>query len=208
MNIEIANAMYGYLDTLYSLNQKLIKLCGTDAIERLEYNHKEILDIIQDIPRLVPYSQKRNSKELIYKETDGLLEFAKDISYLQDDYNNILKDNYNFLYKVKQIRNKYEHKMHGIKHRYSGSGSLEYFEFTFDVNGKNIDIEAKEFIKLIKQLNKLFDKIVKDIEKFAYDNNKTDYPYYKRISRLRLENLNEIYESELLRTFSKSMLDF
>ena len=30
MNIEIANAMYGYFETLYIMNQNLIKLCGAE----------------------------------------------------------------------------------------------------------------------------------------------------------------------------------
>lgn len=64
MNIEIANSLSGYIETLYKLNQKLLKLCGTDVIDKYEYSHKEILDIIQDIPRLIPYQYNKTLKIL------------------------------------------------------------------------------------------------------------------------------------------------
>ena len=65
MDIEIANSLFGYFETLYKLNQKLIKLCGTDVIEKYEHSHKAILDIIQDIPRLIPYFYNKNSAKII-----------------------------------------------------------------------------------------------------------------------------------------------
>lgn len=56
MTRNIADALYGYLETLYNLNQKLIGLCGTNAVDDFESGKKDILDIIQDIPRIIPYS--------------------------------------------------------------------------------------------------------------------------------------------------------
>ena len=62
MTVEIANALFGYLETLYNLNQKLVKLCGIDVIDDFESGEKEILDIIQDVPRIIPYSfNKKNT---------------------------------------------------------------------------------------------------------------------------------------------------
>ena len=49
MTIEIANALFGYLETLYNLNQKLVKLCGIDVIDDFESGEKDILDMIQDV---------------------------------------------------------------------------------------------------------------------------------------------------------------
>ena len=43
----------------------------------------------------------------------------------------ILKDNYEFLDDIRKIRNKYEHKMHDVKHYSSESGSTSLFDFTF-----------------------------------------------------------------------------
>ncbi len=46
MNIEIANALSGYLETLYEMNQRLIKLCGIDIFGRYG-GEKDLLDILQ-----------------------------------------------------------------------------------------------------------------------------------------------------------------
>ena len=60
MNVEIANALFGYFATLYHLNQKLIQLCGIDVIDDFENGEGYILEIIQNIPRLIPYSYIKN----------------------------------------------------------------------------------------------------------------------------------------------------
>lgn len=208
MNLEIANAMYGYLETLYTMNRKLLKLCGTDAINDFENDSKELMDIIQDIPRLIPYSYNNKKNSLEYVEKNGLLEFKGEIVYLTDEYNKILEENYIFLDKVRKIRNKYEHKMHGIKFMSSGSGSFSLFNFGFAVDGEDIAVSAREFIKLIKLLNILFSKIVHEISMYAYENNKSEYLYYKRITRFDFIEFNELYDSELIRKIGKIMKDF
>ena len=208
MDVKIANAMYGYLEDLYIMNQKLLRLCGTDAIDNFEFNSKEVLDIIQDIPRLIPYSYNNKLKALEYDERNGLLEFKYDIQYLSKEYNKILKDNYTFLDNVRKIRNKYEHKMHGVKHVSSGSGSFSFFDFSFDVCGESIEVHAGEFIKLIKSLNVLFSKIVCEISSFAYETKKTDYPYYRRITKFDYLDFNELYDSDIVRKIGKVMNDF
>ena len=55
------------------MNQKLLKLCGIDAIDDFENDSKIVLDIIQDIPRLVPYSYNNKQKELECNDRNGLL---------------------------------------------------------------------------------------------------------------------------------------
>lgn len=206
MNIEIANSLSGYIETLYKLNQKLIKLCGTNVSIKYEFSHKEILDILQDIPRLVPYSCVDDVLQCI--NSNGLLEYRGEISYLSTDYNEILKDNYEILDKIRKIRNKYEHKMHEIKRRSSISGKYSYFEFVFKVKDEIIKIEAKELINLIKQINVLFAKLIKDIKKYISDEDKLNHPYYNRITRFDFENFNIIYNSELLWIVGNCMIDF
>ena len=212
MNIEICNALSGYIQTLYTLNQKLIKLCGTDVIDKYEYSHKEILDIIQEIPRLIPYESNNRKLELTNK--NGLLEYKSEIVFLEESYSKILKNNYDFLDKIRIIRNKYEHKMHDIKRKSSGSGTTSYFDFEFEVYSnekkryESIHTYAGDFIKLIKQLNTLFSLIVKEIRIYSYQNNNDDHPYYRRLFRFDFQEFNKIYESNLLRTFGEIMLDF
>lgn len=212
MNFEIANALFGYLETLYNMNQKLIILCGIDVCDDFGGISKEILEILQDIPRIIPYSYDNNSKQLIYKNRDGLLEYQDKINYLKDAYDNILIENKEFLDNVRKIRNKYEHKMHGVKSSSSGSGSFTLFEYTFNVEFEDtlqeISITAGECIKLIKSANVLYSRIVSDISKFAYENGKHEYSYYRRITRFNFTDFNKIYDSSLIRDFGKIMRPF
>ena len=208
MTVEIANALFGYLETLYNLNQKLVKLCGIDVIDDFESGEKEILDIIQDVPRIIPYSFNKKTQTLILKDRDGLLEYKDNISYLKEDYEKILSDNYEFLDKIRKIRNKYEHKMHGVKHKSSGSGSFSLFDYTFMVGDESMEITAGSFIKLIKSVNNLFSKIVLDISKYSYENKKEDYLYYRRITRFDFKNFNKIYDNDILKIVGKIMKKF
>lgn len=205
MNITIANALFGYLKTLYEMNQTLIKLCGIDIIDDLESGKMDVLNIIQNVPRIIPYEydKKTNLLKLNYK--NGLLEFKNEINYLERYYIDILKNNYDFLDDIRKIRNKYEHKMHDVKHRSSGSGSTSLFDFTFLVKDEKITVHAYSFIKLIKEINILFSKIVKDINMFAYKNEKDSYTYYRRITRFNYEDFNKIYDCNLLREMGRAM---
>lgn len=214
MNIDICNALSGYIQTLYSLNQKLIKLCGTDIIDKYEFSHVEVLNIIQGIPRMIPYEYNKKSKKLELQDRNGLLEYKENISYLEQDYNNILNKNYEFLNNIRKIKNKYEHKMHGVKRKSSGSGTTSFFDFVFEVYSEekkgfeDVSIVAEEFIKLFKMLNTLFSKMVKEIEKYSYESGKQQYTYYRRLNRFDFEEFNKLYESDLLRIFGKLMLEF
>ena len=205
MNKEISNAMFGYLETLYNINKNLIELCGIDAVDDFESGEKKILDIIQDIPRIVPYSYNKYKQKLEYKRKDGLLEYQDNILYLKNDYDKILLENYEFLDKIRKIRNKYEHKMHGAKYRSSGNGTLCLFIYVFKIENELIEIKAKSLIKLIKSINKLFSNIVHDIKIYAYENGKDNYLYYIRITRFNFIDFNKIYDDELLKIIGKIM---
>lgn len=209
MNKKIANSVSSYIESLYYLNQKLLKLCGNDIMYDIHSDFEKIvLDIVQEIPRLIPYSCNYEKKELEYKEWDGLLEFKNELNFLTNDYNNILLNNYDFLDKVRIIRNTYTHKMHGVEYEYSGGGSLTLFDVGFMVDRKSIHLYSGDFLKLFKELNILFSKIVDDVRRWAYQNNKEDYLYYQRITRFDFKDFNKIYESELLRVFGKVLHQF
>lgn len=166
------------------------------------------MDMIQDVPRIIPYSFNKKTQKLEFKERDGLLEYQDGILYLKDDYEQILLENYDFLDKIRKIRNKYEHKMHGVKHESSGSGSFSLFDYTFIVENESIEITAGSFIKLIKSVNNLFSKIECDIRRYAYENKKDDYLYYRRITRFDFTDFNKIYDNDVLRIVGKIMKKF
>lgn len=79
--------------------------------------------IIQDIPRVIPYSVNRKTNKLEFKGKDGLLEYSNELTYIEPEYDKILQNNYDFLLNIKQIRNKYEHKMDVVKYLSSVNGS-------------------------------------------------------------------------------------
>lgn len=208
MNIEIANALSGYIEVLYMMNQKIIKLCGVDLYRNYDYLYSNILDVVQNIPRLVPYAYFNDNSRLELVDKNGLMEFKNEIPYLEQYYLDILSNNYDFLNDVRKIRNKFEHKLHGIKGVSAGSGTTSLFEFEFEVDGTSIEIEAEKIIKLMKELNILFSLITEEILQYSEENNKKDYPYYHRLCRFNFKDFNKIYDSPLLRTFGKLMLDY
>ena len=206
MTKEIANALLGYFEVLYNSNQKLLHLCGSDCFD--EENTSKVLEIIQDIPRLIPYKFSKNTEENIIANRDGLIEYDKEIGFLEKEYGAILKENYCFLDKVRKIRNKDEHKMHAIKTTVVGSGTHILFEFGFvvtDNNGEDeeIFVNAEEFIRVFKRLNKLFSRLQKAVQLYAEENQKTEYAYYKGIARFDFCDFNKLYDSFGRRTVEK-----
>ena len=61
-------------------------------------------------------------------------------------------------------------------------------------------------IKLVKQLNVLFNKILKDITNYAHVN-KIEHPFFEKISRISFLNFNKIYESDILYEVGKTLND-
>lgn len=205
MNQEVANAISGYIQTLYRMNQKCILLCGADLLNGPDYT-VPALELICDIPRVVPYKYSEGKGILISKR-NGLLEFDSEIRYLLGEYTKIVDENKKLLDKVRLVRNKYEHKMHDVRWKHSSNGSLALLEMGFQIThneeSQYIEISLDECIPLLTQLNNLFDRIIEDIRDYAYDNKKTDYAYYKKICQHKFGNFNKIYESKLLVTVGK-----
>ena len=224
MNNKIANSIIPYLETLYELNKNIIKLCGTDVMIKMSESTKTVLDIIQDIPRLIPYeNDKRDNVNKLYQR-DGLLEYEEEIDYIRNKYECILKNNYDTLEKIRLLRNKYEHKMHGIKETSSGSGTICLFEIIFEIEvtkqtnieGKIVSeivieekqISAKELISIARELNELFSLLQSEVIEYAYKNGKSGYAVYDRLTRFNLKDFNKIYDSEILREVGMIMTDF
>ncbi len=209
MNKEIANALGGYFETLYDLNRDLITLCGLDIIDNAGQYEVFVKNVIQAVPRLVPYAYKKSDQKYIIVPHDGLLEFSEHISFLKDDYESILRHHYAFLENVKTIRNKFEHKMHGVQLVASGSveGSVS-FDMTYLTGDQKITLTAAEFIRFTKDINCLFSKIQKLIGAFAYENGKSDHRYYRRLIRYDFCDFNRIYESDILEIIGKAFFPF
>lgn len=206
MTDEIVNAFYGYFETLYYLNQNLIKLCGLDAIDNRGQYERIIQDIIQAIPRLVPYGQTQG--HLRINQKDGLLEYAKEIPFLKGDYDSLLQDNYEFLKTIKDIRNRFEHKMHGVQFAGGDSTSCKVaFHVYFHVDGERHIVNAHDLIQVIKGLNILFAKLQDLVKQFEYEK-KENSRYYRQLTRCKFTDYNKIYESDVLVLVGKALFPF
>ena len=207
MTVQIANALGGYFETLYVLNQNLITLCGLDVIDNSGQYEKLVQDVIQAIPRLIPY--RRDNGVLRIDERDGLLEYSDQIEFLKADYEGILQLNYGFLLKAKDVRNKFEHKMHGVRLIAGGSvGGAVSFDMTYAIGDQQITITSGELITLAKSLNTLFAKLQVLVDQFAYEQGKSDHPYYRRLLRYTFTDFNKVYESSVLSIIGKAMFPF
>ncbi len=208
MDAKIANALGGYFETLYDANVKLIKLCGINLLDVYANDDRLVLSVIQDIYRLFPYKNLKGKPILILDKTCGLFEFTDVLDYLEDDFSRILKDNYEFLDNIRQIRNKYQHRMHDVKIVGKGSGTWILFDFVFEVDGKEICLYAGNFIKLLSDLNSVYAKTQRDVEIYAEENGKTDHEYHKRLSRFDFNDFSKIYQDTNLRLIGKLMHTF
>jgi hypothetical protein len=208
MTNECANALFRYFETLYELNQNLIILCGVDVIDNKGQYEKRIDEIVMAIPRLVPYVYNKKTSKYKITDSDGLMKFSDEIPFLLSAYESILQQNNNLLGKIKKIRNKLEHEMHGARIVASSSGSTTLFSVTYGVEGKKVNLDASEIIAFAKEMNTIFTQIQGLAEQFACERKLDDHPYYWRLIRYRFSEFNKIYESQLLRTFGKALLPF
>ena len=208
MTSEICNALFRYFEALYDLNRDLIMLCGADVLDNSGQYDKCVERVVKTIPELIPYGGNKATDEYVIIEGDGLLEFSNEIPFLRKEYESILGNNYLALSNIKKVRNKLEHKMHAVKFYRASSGSLEMFTISYKVNDVEITLAAIDMIKLVKQINDLFSKIQFLIDEFAFKQGKEDYSYYRKLLRYDFCNFNKLYDSDLLRTFGKTLFPF
>lgn len=208
MTREIANALFGYFDTLYSLNRNLIMLCGLDVIENSGQYEKVAEYVIINAPRLIPYKYDKKKGKNIIEKNDGLLEFKNELPFLYDEYCAILQNNYKFLDDLKKIRNKLEHKMHGARHTGGCSGTNSLVYLTFRLKDDEIKLYAGDFIKFTKEINSLFSKLQELVREYAITEDKEFHVYYQRLTRYNFCKFNKIYDSDLLQDFGQALFPF
>lgn len=213
MNTEVCNAVSGYVRTLYRMNQQCIMLCGVDLFNSTSESYiVQSLDLIRDIPRVIPYSFDKGKKGLVIDKRNGLIEYTDELPFLFTDYGKILDSNYVFLDSIRKIRNKYEHKMHVAQWRYSSNGSNRLLEISFEVpyDGKKetVEISLSQCIQFLKDMNVLFDKIVNEIRNYAEQTNKTEYPYYMKLCQHDFNDFNKLYDSGMITTIGRAFNPF
>ena len=205
MTVETANALGRYFETLYILNQNIIVLCGADICDSIEFDRR-VDEVVSAIPRLVPY--RKDKSVYIIEKSDGLMKFSQDLPFLGGEYEKILQEHVDFLEKVKKIRNKLEHEMHGAFIVASSSGNTSMFSATYRIGEADVCIRASEIMDFVKEMNTLFSKLQGLVKQFAYDSQYSGHPYFKRLVRCDFADFNRILESDLLYYFGKTLQAF
>lgn len=208
MTRDIANSLYPYFERLYELNHNLIALCGIDVLDHKQQFTKYLENVILTLPRLIPCKYNKTDDRYELKDTDGLLVFSDELSFIQKDYEDVINEFYDILVVIIKIRNKLEHRMHCASQVYSGSGSIVLFEATYEIDKESFDIQGRSLIALAQKLNQLFSKIQAEVEQFMFEHSKNNYDYYGRLVRYDFCNFNKIYQSDLLRICGGAMLPF
>jgi len=208
MKITTANALFRYFETLYSMNQNLIVLCGTDVFDHIGEQERRLDEVIAAVPRLVPYTFIKKTAVYEITKVDGLMKFSEDIPFLGEDYESILQKHQNFLEKAKKVRNKLEHEMHGARIVAASSGTTSIFTATYEVSEIEINLSATEIISFTKDINILFSKIQELVHISAKERLYADHPYYRRLVRYDFSDFNKIFDSGLLHIIGKALLPF
>ena len=205
MTVETAGALGRYFETLYTLNQNLIVLCGADICDSIEFDRR-VDEVVTAIPRLVPYRKVKSV--YIIEKSDGLMKFSQDLPFLGGEYEKILQEHVDFLEKVKKVRNKLEHEMHGAFIVASSSGNTSMFSATYRIGEADVCLRASEIMGFVKDMNALFSKLQGLVKQFAYDDRYSGHPYFRRLVRCDFADFNRILESDLLYCFGKTLQAF
>lgn len=207
MTSNTANALFGYFETLYKLNQDLIHLCGLDSIDDAHQFRQTFDSIVHAIPRLFPLSKEKGLSYKLSKK-DGILSLAADLPFIEQEYNTYFEQHRCFLEKVIRIRNKLEHSMHSATVTEASSGSNGYSDITFLIREERYTISTQEIIHFAKKLNEVFSRIQLLLDDYAHEQHKETHPYYLRMNRYLFTNYNKIYESPLLTIIGRALLPF
>ena len=184
-------------------NQQLIKIFGIDSMNAFNTGSIEILNIIQDVPRLIPYTYNKKTEKYELSPKDGLLVY-KSLKELPFEYQKIFDKNKKCLIKIKKIRNKWEHILHNVNLQSCYTGNNSWFRYTFKVKGAKYTIESDELIALFKDLNILYDQLIKKMLEYSYKK-KIEHPFYNHLHKVKLLDFNKLYDSGLLYEIGKSI---
>lgn len=157
-----------YYRTMYAINQDFIKLCGLDAYRESMRDSDEdrntLMRILVNIPRVIPYAITPTNNSIKLSPRDSLMGLKEQIHFknIEKDYQEIIDNNKVTLNNIKTIRNKFEHSPHLMRQiivESSSSPKGELFGFIYEIKGRAYELHYSDLLRLIIQLNKLFDNI-------------------------------------------------
>lgn len=200
--------VHKYFEVLYKTNQKIIELSGYEANRNWSIIEDLFVNISQNICKLVPYYMDRNERKIHLSERDeGIFCFKSSLLFLECDYKDLFKSNYDTFLNIKVIRSKSEHSLHEISFDSCYSGSTSLPEIVFNIKQELVEIKTEDIIKIIIDINNLFDKIRLDLIKIATDSeNVTDYII--ELTHFSFSKFNKILSSDMLKDIGRVTRNF
>ena len=149
-----------------------------------------------ELLRLIPFTENKKDNSIFLNLKDGICLLKDHISFLEDDLNKILKENSKTFIKIKKIRNKYEHEPHNVNGAFS-TGHSSFSAMGFYCRNELVSLNTMELTFIIYDLNKLFDKTEKMINKIEFENedelNQFNKLYIEKIKKIQIVNYNKDY---------------
>ena len=187
------NSIYKYFLILDKINKQFKILIRTMEHEKIE-EHFFYLSI--ELLRLIPFTENKKDNTIFLNLKDGVLLLKDNISYLEDSLQKILQYNSKTFIKIKKIRNKYEHEPHNVNSAFS-TGHSSFSAMGFYCRNQLVSLDTMELTYIIYDLNKLFDKIEKMINKIEFENrddlNQFNKLYIEKIKKIQIINYNKGY---------------
>ena len=204
------NAVMNYVEILNNINSDYIRIISLDCLDNIDELKKLYLRLSLNINMIIQTEIDRTNNNIadesrlsLSHQNTGIKKYNSDFNYLISDIKIIYDNNRQVLYNLKLIRNKIEHDLDSIvlKEMFSGSGICG---ITFSINERDFTLHTTSLKKLILDLNRLFAKIIHDIDIYVFNNDKENYnhPFMNNLRKYRFEKYNEIIESNLLYDFS------
>lgn len=202
----IGNAIRDYIRCLHEVNGKLIIVSSYDAI-RDKGEDIELITVISQLIRLIPISKKNGV--LMINNRDGLLEYSDEFEFLSDSFRTLLEKHYSVIDKLRDVRNKYQHKLHSNRHYATSSGSGSLLTLYISIEEKDLIIECDEIISLLMDLNLVYDKLLKlIIKKYYYNNSDGKHTYYEHLSGFDFLNYNKVLSIKELKIIGQIFKPF
>lgn len=191
---EYLGNIFTYMSILDNINKVLNRLVKNNIKYSPEKNMKLFYVLVTEIIRLIPYSYNRN-KDVFYLKDDGILLLKNKISYIVEDYKNVLRK-----YSIKQsliniycVRNKFIHEPHNLSFCFSVGGQnsyslgIYYKEELQELSTLDLQVVVRELNFIYEKIRLEFISIVRCHERLY-----RKYPIYKKTLLYRFDKYNEV----------------
>lgn len=187
------NSIYKYFIILDRINKQFKFLIKTMEYEEIE---EHFFYLSTELLRLIPFTENKKDNSIFLNLKDGICLLKEHINFIESDLKKILQENTKTLLKIKKIRNKYEHEPHNVNGTFS-TGHSSFSAMGFYCRNELVSIDTMELTYIIYDLNKLFDKIEKKINRIEFENkdelNQFNKMYIEKIKRIQIINYNKAY---------------